>query len=102
MSEGTKLGGAYVDVEARLNKLEVGLKTAEARTNTAAKRMEDSFAKLRMNFSNSLMTQKLSEVQKIHEKLKFELQKKIALDVDIASLERTKIKIGETEKLLRG
>jgi hypothetical protein len=52
MAEGdVKLGTSYVEIVARIEKLEAGLKSAESRTDTAVKKMQTSFGGLTTTLS---------------------------------------------------
>jgi hypothetical protein len=62
MSNDVKMGGAYIDVEAKLNKLEAQLNTAVAKTETAAKKMETAL-KAVDNVRPAMLKQFVKELQ---------------------------------------
>jgi len=102
MAKEVKTGSAYIEIRARKDKLKKDIDDARSFIKKEAKQIEESFSKLKLRFENSLMKMKLNEVEKLHRRLKAELQKKIKMNADIASIERTKLKLRSVENALSG
>lgn len=100
-SNEEKLMQLYVEVKAKADDLDKELERLKRSAKMAASEMEQQFAKLRLNFNNAVAKMKISEVEALHKKLQAEFQKKVSLNVDIASLERTKLKLTEVERALQ-
>jgi TP901 family phage tail tape measure protein len=95
----------WINIQARLDKLEADLERAKTRTGKAAVEMEKSFIrleKLKINFDNAIGKMKINEVLALHKKLQAELNKKIAMNMDVKSLDLTRQKIQSVESALRG
>jgi hypothetical protein len=118
MAEGdVKLGSAHIDIEARNNKLIVGLNEAVNRTEKAGKAMESAikrstntiesaFQKAKLDFDTTLPKMKIKDLETTYRKLQAEFERKMNTpNISVASLELTAMKlnrVGAAMKVMRG
>lgn len=97
-----KLAELYVEITARVDALRNQLDDVTKTAQRKASEMQGYFSGLKLGFDNHVMTLKISEVETAYKKLKAELDQKIALNVDMGSIEETKIKLSSVERALSG
>jgi hypothetical protein len=102
MADEVKLFGAYVEIRAKKDELKKDFDRLPHDAKRVAKSIESSFRKHKMDMDNRLMTMKLSQVQQLHRALTQQLQNKIKLNTDIASIEKTRIALRSVEGALQG
>ena len=90
-----KIDELYVEIKAKTDKL-------EAELNSLTNKMNKKGVTLKAKFDSAVAKMKISELEKLHAKLKAEWNKKISMNVDAASLDRTRIKLASVENTLRG
>lgn len=97
-----KLGEVYVEIAAKADKILSQFKSIEAAAATSAAKIEGEFSRTKLAVNNSMATKSLADVQKMHSALKSKLDQKIALNADIASIDRTRNVLGTVEAKLLG
>jgi TP901 family phage tail tape measure protein len=90
-----KIDELYVEIKAKTDKL-------EAEFNSLTNKMNKKGITLKAKFDTAVAKMKISELQALHTKLKAEFQKKLSMNVDAASLDRTRTKLASVESALKG
>jgi len=94
-----------IEFEGRLKKLEASMMKAERLGKKSSDHIEKDFqsinAKLKLKFDNAVAKLKISEVRKLRTKLEAEMARKIKLNVNTASIERTRVKLDSVNSALR-
>ncbi len=100
MEREVKVGSAYFDIIAKSEQLKSTLRASEADVHRAAKNFEDAFRNAKLDIDNRILTMRFSQLQGLHKALMVQLNQKIKLDADVASIERTRIAISSVEDAL--
>lgn len=90
-----KLGEIYVQISADVKGLEKDIRELKAR-------MERDSGKPKIDFVNVLAKKKISELEVMQKKLKAKLEEKIKMNVDLASLNRTREMLNAVTRELEG
>ncbi len=97
-----KLDSMFVELKLKSQQLEASLNKILKRSKVVRGQMEQDFARMKVNFSTAVGTLKLDKLRKLQIKLKAEFAKKVKLNVDSASLDRTRFKLAEVDRALEG
>ena len=101
MSDGVKIGSAFVDVGAKQDQLKKDFHEAEKTTQKAVGELQSLMDRMKLKLDNRLMKMSIKEVQALHSKLAKKLQEKIKLNADIKSIERTRSALERVEYAMR-
>ncbi len=101
-TSGEKIGEIFVEIRARLDKLDADFKNMEARSVKTVNKMEEQFARARVSINTQLMQRSLGDVEKMQAKLRAKLEEKIKMNADLASIKRTRTALNEVESQLGG
>ncbi len=93
--EGEKLGEVFVEIKLSMGKLESDMKTLKDK-------LDKGTPKPKIDYDTTLGKKKISELQEMQTKLKATLEKKISLNADANSLDRTRSVLGDVQNKLRG
>ncbi|MBK8947188.1 MAG: hypothetical protein IPM32_18260 [Ignavibacteriae bacterium] len=94
-------GALAVEVYAKRDRLNDDLKKAEEDVKKGKERIERNYANIKATMDDRLLKLKLTDVEKLHTKLKQRLEEKIQLKFDDASIERTKTQLKSVEDALK-
>ena len=100
MPDGNSIGSVYIEIGIRADQLGKDLREQEKLIVDTAKKFETAFRNIKLDFDNKLMITKFNDLEKLHAKLTTILERKINVNADVASLERTKIQIESVQKAL--
>ena len=89
MAKELKAGSVYIDIIARADRL----KEVDSIVKETAKKFQTYFNNIRMDIDNRLAVMKVGDLEKKAIQLQKVLERKIALNYDIASIEKTKMSL---------
>lgn len=95
------LGEIYVKIRADVSGLEKELTNLKRKIDKESKENQTKLD-FKAKFDTSIAKLRLSELQSYRQKLQREFDKKISLNVDSASLDRTRLKIASVDQQLQG
>lgn len=98
--EGIKVGSAYFEIYAKAEQLKAQMADYTGLVKKTADSFEEAFKNAKMDIDNRVLTMKFSQLEGLHKSLLKQLQQKIKLDADVASIERTRIAIKSVEEAL--
>lgn len=101
MTESEKISGVYVEIRASDDKFKSDMDKLRSKLDKDAKKMEEKL-NFKAKFDTSVANFRISELQKLRQKLQKEFEKKISIDVSSTSLDRTREKIAAVDARLRG
>lgn len=97
MDKEVKAGSAYIEIIAKSEQLKSQIKNIESDAKKAAANFESAFKTMKLDIDNRIMVMKFSQLQALHKALTVQLQQKIKLDADVASIEKTRIALNSVE-----
>ncbi len=100
-TDSVKVGGAYIEVRAKRDKLKDDLEKARRDVERSAKKLENELKNIRLKMDTRLAQLKMQDVEKLHAKLKKRLEEKIKLNFDTHSIRKTKAQLESVEKVIR-
>lgn len=100
MSE--KIGEIFVEMGIDGSRLASDLQQKTSQIKQSVKSLEATTTKLKLNFDNALAKMKITEVQALHARLRAEMQRKIAMNANVSSIELTRTKLASVERALTG
>lgn len=100
MSE--KIGEIFVEMGIDGSRLASDLEQKISQIKQSVKSLEATTTKLKLNFDNALAKMKITEVQALHARLRAEMQRKIAMNANVSSIELTRTKLASVERALTG
>lgn len=95
------IGEIYVKIRADVSNLDREVQQLKARLSKDAAEMGNKLS-FKAKFDNSIAVWRISELQKLREKLQREFDKKVSIDVSSTSLDRTREKIAAVDARLKG
>lgn len=98
---GEKIGGIYITIGLDSSDLKRDTEAMKSYVRREMKKTETAHAKLKMNFENAVAKMKITEIQKLKQKLDAEFTKKVEMNVSGASLENTRIKLNTVNSALK-
>jgi hypothetical protein len=96
-----KVGELYFELKATTSKLEAELNKVKNKINSDSKQIEDKL-NFKAKFDSGIAKLRISELQKLQIRLRAEFDKKVKMNVDSASLDRTRQKLSSVESQLGG
>lgn len=101
MAAEEKLGEIYVAIKAKMDQFDADIKNLKQRVVREKTEIERN-ATFKTRFDNSIAQLDIKKLQDLRKRLQQEFDKKIKMNVDSASLERTREKMDSVNKALRG
>lgn len=95
------LGEFYVKIRADVSNLEKEVASLKAKLSRESTEMGKKLS-FKAKFDNSIAVWRISELQKLREKLQREFDKKVSINVSSTSLDRTREKLAAVDARLRG
>lgn len=101
MANEEKLGEIYVAIKAKVDQFDADIKSLKQRVAKEKTEIEKSTT-FRTRFDNSIAQLDIKKLQDLRKRLQKEFDKKVKLNVDAASLDRTREKLDSVNHQLRG
>lgn len=95
------LGGLFVKIKADASNLEKEMERIKRKVTQDSKDIGTKLS-FKAKFDSSIAVWRISELQKLRQKLQKEFDKKVSIDVSSSSLDRTREKIAAVDARLRG
>lgn len=96
-----KIGELFFEIKSDSSKLKAELAALKDKVNKDGKDIDKKLS-FKARFDNGIAKLRLSELQKYRQKLQLEFDKKVSLNVDAASLDRTRQKLASVDSQLGG
>lgn len=99
--DGIVVGSAKIEVTAPQDKVDKDFEKIKSSSKKAAGEIQNSFNNIKIQMDDRLLKLKISDVQKLHAKLKQRLEEKINLNYDVKSIETTRKQLESVKNALR-
>jgi hypothetical protein len=102
MATGQKISDMFIEISAKADKLYADMQVIKREAENKAKGIESAFEKVRLSINTSSAKKSLSDMEKMASTLRTKLSQKIALNADMASIDRTRNALLAVEERLGG
>lgn len=101
MADEIVIGAALVEIRAGIDKLNADFQKAKSEAKKGASEIQSNLNNIKIQMDDRLLKLKISDVQRLHTKLKQRLEEKIKLNYDLQSIEVTRKQLDSVKNALR-